>query len=556
MDESGIFGKGSTMLSRWLASRPAPWIALLATALGLVDLGRRILATNDEARFALLAQDMLTRGAWFFPELNGVVYHSKPLLQAWLIALCSWPVGHVTQLTAVLPSALAGIGTVLVVYAVGRDMLGTLGGCFAALVVITTQGWFLHARLPMPDMLLTLFITLTLAMFWPMVRGRPGPYWLGFYGSVALAFWAKGPAGLMPLAALVAYAVIGRGAAWRALHMPAGITLVAILVAPWWVRQWLSDTSALRHVVVSDELVWYVPHSLTMMLLTGPFQHVVGVLFPWVLILPLVIWRAARFLRGRGVDRDAVYCLLLWSLVVFGCVALSEQQRLRYYVPLVPPVSLLIGWWCADAVARPRVDARIPWRIYAVAAGAVALATWAAFEFRPHWASAGRLALPNSVLEVVVMGGGLLLMVGALGYGIRRHALGRAFAVVWLGSALWVGGWYHWELERRNAEYNYPRLHVEAERLLPSTPVVAAWGVYELPFSFYFDRPVVSVSTSRDLRRVMAQHPQSSAVLTRGALAQLEDVAELRVLPLDRLNFDPIVLVTYSLDAPRSGARP
>ena len=154
------------------------------------------------------------------------------------------------------------------------------------------------------------------------------------------------------------------------------------------------------------------------------------------------------------------------------------------------------------------------------------------------------------------MAGGLLLMIVALTYGMRGDALGRAFVVAWLGSALWVGGWYHWELERRNAAYNYPRVHAAAERLLPEAPVVAAWGVYELPFSFYFDRKVVSVATDGDLRRAMAQHPHASAVLTTAALAQVEDRAGLRVLPLERLNFESIVLVTYSEAAPPVAARP
>lgn len=545
------------MLIRRLTSHPVPWIALAATALATVDLGRRILATNDEARFALLSQDMLNRGAWFFPQLNGLVYHAKPLLQAWLIVLCSWPVGHVTQLTAVLPSALAGIGTVLVVYTLGRDMLGTRVGGVAALVVITTQGWFLHARLPMPDMLLTFFMTVSLAMFWPMVRGRSGYHWLGFYGAVALAFWAKGPAGLIPLVVLFVYAIVSRPRPrWRVLHAPVGLSVVALLIALWWVPQWLFDTGALRQVVVTDELAWYMPHSLKVSLLTGPFQHAIGVLFPWVLILPLAIWRAARLLRGRGADRDAVFGLLVWSVVVFGAVAISGQQRVRYYVPVIPSASLLIGWWCADAMERRRAVAPIAWRVYGAAAVAVALAAGAAFAFRSTWMPAVRLAFPQSAIEVVVMGGGLLLMIGALSYGVQREVLGRAFAVAWLGSILWVGGWYHWELERRNAEYDYPRVHAQVERLLPSTPVVAAWGVYELPFSFYFHRPVVSVSTSSDLRRVMGQHPQSSAVLTTGALAQLDDRAQLRILPLQRLNFDSIVLVTYSPDTPRAGAHP
>ena len=144
------------------------------------------------------------------------------------------------------------------------------------------------------------------------------------------------------------------------------------------------------------------------------------------------------------------------------------------------------------------------------------------------------------------MAGGLLLMIGALTWGMRRTAVGKVFALAWIGSALWVGGWYHWELGRRNAAYDYPRAHAEAARLLPGAPVVAAWGVYELPFSFYFDRSVVAIASDRDLRRIMEQHPGSSAVLTEAALAQVEDRGRLRVMPLQRLNFDSIVLVTSS----------
>lgn len=545
------------MRIRWLASRPALWIGALAAALVLVDLGRRILATNDEARFALLGQDMLTRGSWFFPQLNGAVYHTKPLLQAWLIALCSWPVGHVTQLTAVMPSALAGIGTVLVVYALGRSMFGPLAGCFAAMATITTQGWFLHARLPMPDMLLTFLLTASLAAFWRTVRGAPGPWWLAFYALVALAFWSKGAAGLMPLVVAIVHAVITRNqGGWRSLHLPAGFALVAVLVAPWWGRQWLADSAMLREVVVSDNLGWYVPRTLTAALLTGALQHVVGILFPWVLVVPAVMWQAVRFLRRRGAERDAVYVLTLWASVVLGCVAIADQQRLRYYMPLVPPVAVLVGWWCAGVTEERRTLVQIPWRIYGIAAGLVALATAAALAFRPTWASGAHIELPTSISEVTVMAGGLLLMIGALSWGMWRDAMRRAFVFAWIGGALWVGGWYHWELERRNAAYDYPRVQAAASLLLPEAPVVAIWGVYELPFSFYLARSVVSVSSDDDLRRVMAEHPRASAVLTEAALAQVDDRERLRVVPLDRLNFNSIVLVTYAPAAPGAGARP
>src|SRR5262249_60939157 len=100
------------------------WVVGGAAVMVGVDLGRRILTTNDEARFPLLAQDILTRGDWLFPILNGIVYHNKPILLAWLIALVSWPVGYVTQFTAVIPSAGAAVPTPPGVLAPGRRVFG------------------------------------------------------------------------------------------------------------------------------------------------------------------------------------------------------------------------------------------------------------------------------------------------------------------------------------------------------------------------------------------------------------------------------------------------
>src|SRR5262245_48149492 len=238
------------MTASWSARatwRSALWVVSAAVVMAALDLGRRILATNDEARFALLAQDMLSRGAWFYPQLNGVAYNAKPPLQAWLIALASWPAGHVTQLSAVLPSALAAVATALVVFAVGQSLFGVTAGRFAALASVTTQGWFLHARLPMPDMLVTLFITVAIAALWPMMRERPGPWWLVFWGGMVAAFWAKGAAALLPLAVAVGLGVASRRRGWwRVLRLPAGPALFALLIAPWWIGKLVAQTDAMR----------------------------------------------------------------------------------------------------------------------------------------------------------------------------------------------------------------------------------------------------------------------------------------------------------------------
>ena len=45
-------------------------------------------------------------------------------------------------------------------------------------------------------------------------------------------------------------------------------------------------------------------------------------------------------------------------------------------------------------------------------------------------------------------------------------------------------------------------------------------------------------------------------MLSVAALAQLEDRERLRVVPLDRINFNPVVLVTYSSEPLSPSAKP
>jgi 4-amino-4-deoxy-L-arabinose transferase-like glycosyltransferase len=533
---------------RNLRLRSLLWLTAAALLMVTIDLGRSVLSTNDEARFAVLGQDILVRGSWIFPQLNGVIYHNKPPLFAWLVALTSWPVGHVTQLTASLPSALAGLGTALMIFGLGRRLFGAEAGWSAALAAITTQGFYVHARLPMPDMLLTLFITVALAMFWPMLRGQPGAWWIGFYGFTAAAFWAKGPAGLLPLAvALACVLVCRRPGAWRDLRLLHGLALLLIITAPWWVREALSDHAAVRNVVLVDYLSWYVPWNPGAAALAAPAQHVFGILFPWVLVVPAALAQAVRMTREeRGQERDGILFLLLWAAVLLVFVGISQQQRLRYYLPLLAPVSLLIGWWVA-ALTRRAPARGIPWRAYAVAGAVLGALTAAFVAVRPEWFRKLDELVPSSIGEVAVIAAALALMIAAVVYGMQRNRLAQAFGVAWVASAVLVAGSYHWQIERRNAAYDYARLRAEMRaRLIHDPPLVATSGVQELPFVFYFGQRVVAAQTAADVQRALAQNSGTVAILTDTAIAGWGEQPRLTVLLHDRLASRSISVVGYA----------
>jgi 4-amino-4-deoxy-L-arabinose transferase-like glycosyltransferase len=523
-------------------ARAVLWITVAAVSLVASDLGARILATNDEARFPLLAQDMLARSDWLHPMLNGSPYCNKPPLQAWLIAAASWPSGSVTPLSAVLPSALAAVGATLLVWGLGRTLFGTDAARAAALAFMTMQGVFLYARLPLPDMLTTALIAASLWVYAVALR-RGGRSWWGFYALVGVAFWAKGPAGLMPLAVATVDGVLRFGRAWwRTVRLVPGFLVVGVVIAPWFALGLTSNASAVRDAVVADQLLWFAPVAPTFASVVAPLQNLTSVVFPWVLVLPLVAAQALRVARGRGVERAHVVFLLTWTIVTFFVVGVSRQQRLRYYLPVAPPIALLIGWWYAGSVVKRRAERRLPWWSYAALGAGLAVLTLVVSASRARWRSELRMLLPSSTGELVVLCVAATLVFGGLVAGVRLQRLAGGFAVAWIGAVLLLVSGYHWALERRNAANDYPGIYAATRPALGEVSVVRVWGVPALPLALYFQRSVTDVDASRPLPPLPAR-PASIVTIARTSLLESRGPADVVVVGRARLGADAVVVV-------------
>jgi 4-amino-4-deoxy-L-arabinose transferase-like glycosyltransferase len=334
-----------------VAGRQLTWLLVIGGAvLFFFDAGARVLATNDEARFPVMARDILASGRWLLPEVGGAPMLNKPPLHAWLIALGSWPVGAVTQRTAALPSGVAALGVVLATAWIGGRVFNPAVGIVAGLLSATMAGTFDLARSPVPDMTLTLAITVAMAAFAAAELGGRPRLLLVFYALTGVAFWTKGPAGLLPLGAAILYQVRSHG--WtgvRRLASPPGLGVLIVLVVPWWLLATHAGGALfVRDVVVSDMLQGYFTlDAAPWRRVTSPIAQASAVLLPWSMLLPVAAWSAWR--RSDPGTRLA----LAWAMAVFALTALSHRQRFRYYAPLCPPVALLVAAWL-DRITLPR----------------------------------------------------------------------------------------------------------------------------------------------------------------------------------------------------------
>ena len=149
----------------------AALIAAVTLPQFLLGLGDRNIWIPLEARYALVAREMLETGQWILPHLAGAVYADKPPLLFWSIALISALGPGVTEWTARLPTALAAVGVCFVTWRLGVRLFSPTTGLLAALVLATSGGFFWSGRQALPDMLLTLWTT---GAFWVQRQASPG----------------------------------------------------------------------------------------------------------------------------------------------------------------------------------------------------------------------------------------------------------------------------------------------------------------------------------------------------------------------------------------------
>src|ERR1700675_1181151 len=161
----------SKMHSESKSGREILWVGAFAVLCWFVlfhNLGGAALLEPDEGRNAEVAREILVLKDWVTPHYDFIPYLDKPMSFYWLVAGAHGLFG-VSEVSPRLPSALAALGCVLLVYNLARASLRVWGGMWSCLVLLTSPAFIAFSRATIFDMALTFFITLAL---WGFYRGK------------------------------------------------------------------------------------------------------------------------------------------------------------------------------------------------------------------------------------------------------------------------------------------------------------------------------------------------------------------------------------------------
>jgi 4-amino-4-deoxy-L-arabinose transferase len=328
----------------FLRRRPALALLALALLLGLAFQGTRGLWDPDEGRYTNVALQILRSGDWISLHRHSASLHfTKPPLTYWAMAASVAAFGWNTWAVR-LPMALAFALCTFLVYRMGRVFVPQRPW-LPALVYATAPLPFFAANYVSTDGMLAAMETLAVACYVQARFAGGSARWLDArWAAFGHAFLTKGPPGLLPLLAIVAFQLTQRGG--PRLLRPLGLLAFAAIGFTWYGIVVQRHPGLLEYFLGHEVVARVASSSLDRspewygwLKIYAP-TFAIGLL-PW---LPLALWRHFRdghgWPRWRALAPEARF-LWLWLLLPLLVFCLSRSRMWLYVLPLFGPLALL-----------------------------------------------------------------------------------------------------------------------------------------------------------------------------------------------------------------------
>lgn len=325
-------------------------------------------STKGEPREAAVAVSMLETGNWILPHVYADEIAYKPPFAHWLMAIASYPEGHVTEFTSRLPSAIAFtvmIGFILVFFGKRFKFQEAF---IATLLLITSFELHRAAMTTRVDMVLTALIVIGFIQLYRWeekleLKGLPIiiPIILG------CAVLTKGPVGIiLPLFVFGVYLIMLRKYKWLIIFKSLLYVFISSLFLPalWYVAAWKQGGDNFLDLIWAEnfgrffrlptpDIAYELGHE------KGFFYNILTILagfIPWTLFFIFSLFGTKIIVPDKSF-KDIVKTIWkgilslekpqLFGLVAIVCILLfysfPSSKRSVYLMPAYPFIALFLA---------------------------------------------------------------------------------------------------------------------------------------------------------------------------------------------------------------------
>lgn len=337
-------------------------LSILAICAFFCNLGLNNIWTPNESFYAEAAREMWESGNFIEVFYNYEPRFNKPIMIYWEVLL-STAIFGLNEFAIRLPSALAGLGTIFLVYRIGQFLEGRQLGIIAAIVMTFAFQFAINARYAAPAISLTFFFTLTVYWFLKGYHREQFKYIFLSYLALGVTILTKGYPYLVIIGAIIVfYILLDQRFRWKDFFKKLGFLRlyiglpVSIIIGMTWIiymyatygqefwdifmmetfeRAFTRESEGLKPFFYLEANIWgFLPYSLS---------------FYFGLIYLLVK-------RFRGFfDNKALVIGSAWFLVMLVIFTASKGKIPTYFIQGYPGMSLFTAYFLVRVVDFPKL---------------------------------------------------------------------------------------------------------------------------------------------------------------------------------------------------------
>lgn len=347
------------------------WLLFAIVLSRLLTMAIMPMIDTTEPRYAEIARIMADTGDWITPWFDaGIPFWGKPPLSFWAEAFFFRLFG-VTEFAARLPSWLANLGMLALIYHLLLKMTGARQALIGAIIFATMALGYVMSGAVLTDPFLALGTTLSLVSIILALRypGSPWRWW--FFVGLAIGLLAKGPLALVLVGGTLLLWMMWRHQ-WRDLcDIPwvRGMLLTVLLSLPWYVAAELKTPGFIDYFIVGEHFLRFVDPGWSGDLYGSAHKHAFGMIwlywiwatFPWgVIALVLLIRRLIASINGKLAAqwtlRDEQRLLLLAALFPSLFFSVAGNILWTYQLPALAPFAMLLATLTADSTSAAALN--------------------------------------------------------------------------------------------------------------------------------------------------------------------------------------------------------
>lgn len=306
------------------------------------------LASYDDCYYAEQSKEILLTNDWLTMHYAGEPNYENDPVCLWFIAVMFKLFG-ISEFTARFHSALFGIGTIILVYFLGKMLFNQWVGFFSSLILLTTQIFTKNARHAMLDIGLAFFVTLSIFFF---VKGmklnkKQNLYFVLFGLSTGIAILTKSLLGFFPLLITFFYLLFSGNA--KKIFNPFyifGIILAILLPSSWWLYNYIKNgqeflNSHFGNIIFHRAFIAGKGEQTLKNYLTYP-RDLLVFYWPWI---PFALFGIIKMGINVFKKKDTnALLLLLWIFITIIILSISHSRHIRYILPIFPAFSIITAY--------------------------------------------------------------------------------------------------------------------------------------------------------------------------------------------------------------------